>query len=73
MENGNKFVVEARNNSPENVYIQSATLNGQPWPHNWLRHADIVNGGVLTLEMGNKPATGRGIAPADRPFSLSRP
>lgn len=73
MENGKKFVVEAHNNSAENVYIQSATLNGKPWPHNWLRHADIANGGVLRLEMGNRPATGRGIAEEDKPFSISRP
>jgi predicted alpha-1,2-mannosidase len=72
LENGKQFVVEARNNSPENVYIQSATLNGKPWPHNWLRHADIVNGGALVLEMGSRPATGRGTAEADKPFSLSR-
>jgi predicted alpha-1,2-mannosidase len=71
LENGNRFVVEARNNSPENVYIQSATLNGKPYPHNWLRHADIVNGGVLVLEMGRHPATSRGTGEADRPFSLS--
>jgi len=72
LENGKQFVVEARNNSPENVYIQSATLNGKPYPHNWLRHADIVNGGVLVLEMGRQPATNRGTAAANRPFSLSR-
>lgn len=72
LENGKQFIVEARNNSPENVYIQSATLNGKPYPHNWLRHADIANGGVLVLEMGNRPATSRGTAAADRPFSLSR-
>ena len=29
MENGNKFVIEAPENSKENLYIQSATLNGQ--------------------------------------------
>lgn len=73
LENGKRFVVEAHNNSPENVYIQSATLNGKQYPHNWLRHADIVNGGALILEMGNQPATTRGTAEADKPFSLTRP
>lgn len=72
LDNGKQFIVEAHNNSPENVYIQSATLNGKPYPHNWLRHADIVNGGVLVLEMGNRPATNRGLETADRPFSVSR-
>ena len=27
---GEKFVIETHNNSPKNVYIQSATLDGQP-------------------------------------------
>ena len=26
---GGSFVIEARDNSPENIYIQSATLNGK--------------------------------------------
>jgi predicted alpha-1,2-mannosidase len=71
LENGKQFTVEAEHNSPENVYIQSATLNGQPYTHNWLRHADIMNGGVLHLVMGPQPAKERGIAVADRPFSLT--
>jgi len=72
LENGKKFVIEANNNSKENVYIQSATLNGRPYTHNWITQADIMNGGVLHFEMGNKPATTRGIALDDRPFSLSK-
>lgn len=71
LENGKKFVVEARNNNAENVYIQSATLNGKPYTRNWITHQDILNGGTLVLQMGNKPATERGTAEADKPFSLS--
>jgi predicted alpha-1,2-mannosidase len=71
LENGNKFTVEAANNSKENVYIQSATLNGKPYNHNFINHADIMNGGILKLEMGNQPNTSRGIADEDKPFSLS--
>ncbi|UYQ94431.1 GH92 family glycosyl hydrolase [Chitinophaga horti] len=73
LENGNTFLVEARNNNAQNVYIQSATLNGKPYTHHWIRHSDIMAGGTLVLEMGDKPATGRGLADADQPFSLSRP
>jgi predicted alpha-1,2-mannosidase len=72
LENGKKFVVEAKNNSAENVYIQSATLNGKPYSHNWITQEDIMNGGTLVLEMGNKPALNRGIQAEDRPFSLSK-
>ncbi|MBN2843254.1 MAG: glycoside hydrolase family 92 protein, partial [Sedimentisphaerales bacterium] len=73
MENGKKFIVDAVNNSSENVYIQSATLNGEPFTRNFLTYAEIVNGGELRLIMGSEPATNRGISPADRPFSVSKP
>lgn len=71
MENGKKFVIEADNNSKENVYIQSATLNGKTYDHNFLLHADIINGGTLHFNMGNKPALQRGLKAEDKPFSLS--
>jgi len=44
-----------KNNSPENVYIQRAELNGKPQKNQWLLHKDIVSGGKLTLEMGANP------------------
>jgi putative alpha-1,2-mannosidase len=71
LEDGKKFVIEAPGNSPGNVYIQAATLNGQPYSANYLRHQDIVRGGVLHLEMGPQPALQRGLQAADKPFSLS--
>ncbi|WP_233268806.1 GH92 family glycosyl hydrolase [Mucilaginibacter lacusdianchii] len=71
MENGKKFVIEAIGNSDQNVYIQSASLNGKPYNHNWLTHADITNGGKLQLIMGDKPAMQRGTADEDKPFSLT--
>jgi len=71
LENGKQFVVEAENNTTDNVYIQSATLNGQPYTHNWISHADIINGGRLHLVMGPQPALNRGTSIADRPFSLT--
>lgn len=71
LENGNQFIIEADNNSHENVYIQSASLNGKPYSHNWITYKDILDGGVLHFEMGNKPNYNRGISQADRPFSLA--
>lgn len=71
LENGRSFIVEAENNSPENVYIQSATLNGVPYEHNFITHNAIMNGGTLHLVMGSKPNYLRGIKAADRPFSLT--
>jgi predicted alpha-1,2-mannosidase len=72
LEDGKKFIIEAKNNSKENVYIQSATLNGKNYTHNWLRHSDITNGGVLQLVMGNTPSTQRGLSEEDKPFSLTK-
>ena len=52
--NGKFFEVEAINNSVENKYIQSATLNGKPWDKAWFTHADLISGGKLVLQMGSK-------------------
>jgi putative alpha-1,2-mannosidase len=64
---GRSFTVVARNNSPRNVYIQSATLNGKPLERAWLRHAEIVSGGKLELVMGPNPNETWGSAPAQLP------
>ena len=73
MEDGKKFVIEAKGNSKDNVYIQNATLNGKRHTRNYIHYSDIVNGGVLELQMGNQPEKTRGTAKEDRPFSLSKP
>lgn len=71
LENGEQFVIEAENNSKENVYIQSATLNGKSYTHNFIRCEDIVNGGAIKFEMNGQPNQTRGTKKADFPFSLS--
>ncbi|HAQ20670.1 MAG TPA: alpha-mannosidase [Prolixibacteraceae bacterium] len=50
--NGKFFEVEAINNSAENKYIQSATLNGVNWNKPWFSHSDLISGGKLILQMG---------------------
>ncbi len=54
LDNGNFFELDAINNSAENKYIQSATLNGKPWNKPWFSHADLISGGKLVLQMGPK-------------------
>lgn len=49
------FTVIANNNSPENMYIQRAQLNGQPFNRTWISHEEIVIGGILEFEMGSEP------------------
>jgi predicted alpha-1,2-mannosidase len=66
---GGKFTVVARDNSPQNMYIQSATLNGKPFTRTWLTHDQIVAGGTLELQMGPAPNQSWGVGPTDRPGS----
>jgi putative alpha-1,2-mannosidase len=61
LDNGKTFTVVAQNNSAENKYIQSATLNGQPYNRTYFSHEDIVSGGELVLVMGNRPNKSWGV------------
>jgi putative alpha-1,2-mannosidase len=52
---GEQFVIEAKNTSKENKYIQSAELNGKPLKSFNFPASELLKGGKLTLIMGNKP------------------
>lgn len=52
---GDSFVIEAHNQSPENVYIQAATLNGEPLKQPWFPAKRLQAGGTLSLRMGPEP------------------
>jgi predicted alpha-1,2-mannosidase len=68
---GKDFIIRAQGNSEKNLYIQSATLNGQPWNKPWFSHADIANGGTLDLKMGPQPNPNWGSAPDAAPPSMT--
>ena len=68
--NAHSFTVIAKNNSAKNPYVQSATLNGQPFTRSWISHDEITAGGKLVLIMGSAPNKTFGSAPADRPPNL---
>lgn len=53
--NERKLVIETRNNSKENVYVQSAQFNGVPLNNCWLYRTELMKGGKLVLVMGSKP------------------
>ena len=67
------FAITARHNSPENIYIQSATLNGKPLNRPWFSHAEIADGGRLEFIMGPAPNKNWAGAPAAAPSSMSAP
>ena len=69
LHNGKTFSIVCRNNSKDNKYIQGIKLNGRSQSQVWIRHANIINGGTLELEMGDTPNTQLGSNPTDFPPS----
>lgn len=68
---GKTFIVEARDNSKTNKYIQSASLNGKPISRTWLTHDEITNGGIIMFQMGPLPNKKWGNKPDDAPQSMT--
>ncbi len=68
---GGTFIIEAKNVSAKNSYIQSASLNGKPLSKTWFYHNELINGGSLVLEMGSEPNKIWGANAADAPPSMS--
>lgn len=52
----NELVITAENASFENIYVQSAALNGEPLDVPWFTHNDIAGGGTLEFVMGPEPS-----------------
>ena len=53
---GGEFRITAADNSPENIYIQRITLNGEAYRKYYIDYAEITAGGELRFEMGPEPA-----------------
>jgi len=51
----NSLLIETTNYAPENQYVQRIWLNDSILHRNWIRHAEIANGGVLRFEMTASP------------------
>lgn len=63
-----KIVVNAPNNSPANLYIQSMRVDGQRWRSTSLPHDLLAGGCVIDVELGPEPSAWGADAP---PPSLS--
>ena len=70
LENGKKIVVNAPDNSAENVYVQSLKVNGEAYTSTSLPHALLANGATLDFEMGSKPSSW-GTGATDAPPSIT--
>lgn len=63
---GKTFTILCPDNSKENIYVQAAKLNGKPYTKSYIMYDDIMRGGTLELQMGNKPSKW-GTKVSDRP------
>lgn len=73
MPNGKTLTIEAENNSPDNVYIQSVTLNGAPHDLAYVTREALAQGGTLRFVMGPRPNKQWASTKAAAPFSMSAP
>ncbi len=69
--NGKQFVINAKDNSVTNRYIQNARLNGQELSKCWFTHEELAKGGQLELQMGDRPNVAWGSGEKDIPPSYN--
>jgi putative alpha-1,2-mannosidase len=57
---GKELVIETKNNSKENVYIQSVQQNSDQMEKCWIPFKELTHGGKMVFEMGSQPNTAWG-------------
>ena len=55
----------------QGCYIQSMTINGKPYNHNFITHDQLTQGCDIRFVMGEKPNKNRGTSQDDLPYSFS--
>jgi predicted alpha-1,2-mannosidase len=72
LENGNKVTIKADNNKKANRYVQSMSVNGQPYSKNYLTHETLMKGADISYQMAPAPNKNRGTSNDDAPYSFSK-
>lgn len=73
LENGRDVEIKAPNVSDKNRYVQRVRINGQPYSKLYITHNQLTEGCIIEFDMGPKPNKKRGLAPTDKPYSLTLP
>lgn len=71
-ENGNSLVINAPKNDNECRYIHRMEFNGNTYTKNFVRHDDLLKGGIITFDMSHSPNMERGTQETDLPYSFSK-
>jgi predicted alpha-1,2-mannosidase len=64
-----ELIIKAKNNNSSNIYIQSASWNGGVYDKSYFNHQDLINGGILALEMGSRKGNGWAEDKQNRPVA----
>lgn len=56
LECGEDLVINAPNNSKENIYVQGVKLNGEDYNKLYFNYSDLINGAVIDFDMDNTPS-----------------
>ncbi|TJZ60143.1 glycoside hydrolase family 92 protein [Sphingobacterium olei] len=71
LENGKTVIISAQASDDQHIYVDEMTVNGKPYTYNYLKYADLMNGGELVFKMSTSPNLTRGTQPQDMPYSFT--
>jgi predicted alpha-1,2-mannosidase len=71
LENGKTIIIDAANNSKENVYVDKVMVNNKLTNRTYFTHQELEDGARIKFNMSDKPNRERGTNPADYPYSMS--
>jgi predicted alpha-1,2-mannosidase len=71
-ENGKNLVITAPDNSDTNRYVDEMRVNGTVYTKNYLKHNELLQGGVIDFKMTDRPNMQRGTQESDLPYSFSK-
>ena len=71
LENGKTVNITANGNTNATCYVNSMTLNGAVYNHNYLNHSVLTNGADIVFNMSATPNMERGTLAEDAPYSFT--
>lgn len=71
LQNGERFTVKGNSNSKDNVYVNSAKLNGKTFEKTFLSHQQIQRGGEISFDMSSQPNKSWATNKEAVPYSMS--
>ena len=71
LQNGERFTVKGNSNSKDNIYVNSAKLNGKTFKKTFLSHQQIQRGGEISFDMSSQPNKSWATNKEAVPYSMS--